>query len=275
VTGKSPPPAKKSLGQNFLVSDAVAIKIVSAVSPSEEELVFEIGPGRGALTGPLAESGARIVAFEIDESLVGLLRERFGERENVEVIHADIRDIDLDAEAATRGVAAYAIVGNIPYHLTSTILLDLPRWEGVSRAVLTVQREVGERIRAEPGDRNSGILSVYLGSYLGIERVARVRPGSFEPRPGVESVVLRFVPGRHTGAPDEREAFLSFLKGCFSQRRKKLKSALRAVSGTAHASVVKSLGASAGVDLDRRPEELDLGDWFRLFDRYREITDGQ
>jgi 16S rRNA (adenine1518-N6/adenine1519-N6)-dimethyltransferase len=134
-----------------------------------------------------------------------------------------------------------------------------------------VQREVGERICTGPGERNCGILSVYLGSYLGIERVIRVRPGSFSPPPQVESVVLRFTRESRPGAPAEREAFLEFLKGCFSQRRKKLRSVLRALFGTAHARVVTGLGTDAGVDLDHRPEELYFDDWFRLFGRYRKI----
>ncbi|MCK4236534.1 MAG: ribosomal RNA small subunit methyltransferase A [Candidatus Krumholzibacteria bacterium] len=255
---RSRPAAKKSLGQNFLVSEDVARRIVEAVLPAPGELVFEIGPGRGALTVPLAESRAEIVAYEIDRSLVRLLGKRCAGMDNVEVVHADIRDMDLDAAASERKMKRYKIVGNIPYHLTSTILLDLPRWKGNERSVLMVQREVGERVHAAPGERRCGVLSVFLQSYFDIARVTRVRAGSFSPRPGVESVVLRFTckePGR---GPSDMAGFLAFLKLAFSQRRKKLRSVI-------------SLADQSGIDLGRRPEELDLESWLKLFARFNEI----
>jgi 16S rRNA (adenine1518-N6/adenine1519-N6)-dimethyltransferase len=254
--------AKRSLGQNFLVSEAVSRRIVEAVSPSPGDLVFEIGPGRGALTVPLARSGAEIVAYEIDESLVAVLKEKCRGCENVEVERADIREVDLDAAAQERGKDRYRIVGNIPYHLTSVILLGLPNYRGCERCVLMVQREVGERILSPPGSRSSGILTVFLGSYFDIGRVARVRPGSFRPKPDVESVVLRFTPREREGSPADRDRFLSILKLCFSQRRKKLKSALRRSSSVGDDMEVSRL---SGVDVNKRPEELGLDEWYRLF----------
>jgi len=269
------PPAKKSLGQNFLASPAVAGKIAGALRPAPGELVFEIGPGRGALTGPLAASGATIVAFEIDEPLVALLRERFRDSPNVEIVHADIRMVDFDAEARARGGAAYKIAGNIPYNLTSTILIDLVRWRNCRRAVFMVQFEVGERILAAPGDRACGILSIFLQSYYIIEKVLKVRPGSFTPPPKVESVVLAFTPDSSRNGPEDEERFLAFLKGAFLHRRKKLRNALGGTlgsmradgrSGTEGASAaIAELAERSGVDLDLRPEELDRESWFRLF----------
>lgn len=260
--------AKKSLGQHFLVSPQVAGRIVEALEPRAGELLFEIGPGRGALTSLCAESGARIVAYEIDRSLVSLLTEQFGAREKVEIVQVDVRAIDFDAEAASRSEREYKVIGNIPYHLTGVILVELAFLGGCTRSVYMVQREVGERVLASPGERRCGILSVFLQSFLGIERVLRVRPGSFRPRPTVESVVLRFTPRAHPGAPADRRGFLDFLKLAFSQRRKKLLGVLRAASGAENARERFASGRLADIDLTRRPEQLKLRDWFGLYEAW-------
>ncbi len=261
--------AKRSLGQNFLVSKEMAAKIVGEAHALPGELVFEIGPGRGALTVPLAGTGARVVAFEVDRSLCGELGERFRASDEVEILHRDIREAELDEEAEERGFEAFTLLGNIPYNLTSTILLDLPRWKRCREALLMVQREVGERILAQPGARECGILSVYMQSYMDIEKVMRVRPGSFSPRPNVESVVLRFTPREENRGPGGREDFLAFLKGAFSQRRKKLGSILRDVFGMGDAGDLSRLGRESGASMDDRPEDLSLEQWWRLFEARR------
>ena len=257
--------AKRSLGQNFLTAETVAKSIAAALSPAPEDLVFEIGPGRGALTIPLVRSGATVVAYEIDEPLVELLREKLASSSNVELRHADIRAVDFDAEAAERGRSSYKLAGNIPYNLTSTILIDLVRWRMLREAVFMVQREVGERILARPGERNCGILSIFLQAYFIIERVRKVRPGSFTPPPRVESVVLRFVPHVSGGGPKDREAFLLFLKGCFSHRRKKLRNILGEFLGAKTAKEWEWLGELSGIDFGMRPEEVSLEGWLSLF----------
>jgi 16S rRNA (adenine1518-N6/adenine1519-N6)-dimethyltransferase len=255
-------PARKSLGQNFLVSDGAIKGIVSAVTAGDDLPVFEIGPGRGALTLPMASGGTQIAAFEIDEALAEETAGRLEGLENAEIVIADIREIDLDAEAAGRGWVGYALAGNIPYLLTSTILLGLPSLERCRRAVIMVQKEVGERVLAAPGSRGSGILPVYLQSYLAIRRIMTLRPGSFRPMPKVDSIVLVFVPERRENAPGDREGYLSFLKSAFSQRRKKLANALKAVPGMAPPAELERF---SGVDISRRPEELVLKEWFALY----------
>lgn len=259
------PAAKKSLGQHFLVSRDVAGKIVYALSPCAGELIFEIGPGHGALTTFLAGSGARVVACEIDRSLVSSLDGQFGAHAGVEIVQKDVREVDFDAEAYKRGVRNYKLIGNIPYHLTGVILVGLAFLGGCRRAVCMVQREVGERVLASPGERRTGVLSVFLQSYFDIERVLRVRPGSFQPRPRVESVVLGFSPRGSTGAPEDRRGFLDFLKLTFSQRRKKLFGVLREASGAKNARDSFPPESLAGIDLHRRPEQLALIDWFGLY----------
>jgi 16S rRNA (adenine1518-N6/adenine1519-N6)-dimethyltransferase len=261
--------AKRSLGQNFLVSRETAAKIVEEAHACPGELVFEIGPGRGALTLPLAETGARVVAFEVDRPLSKELGERFRAAAEVEILHRDIRKVGLDDEAEKRGFETFTLLGNIPYNLTSTILLDLPGWKRCRAALLMVQREVGERILAQPGVRECGILSVYMQSYMDIEKVLRVRPGSFSPRPKVDSILLRFTPRTEGGGPGEREEFLGFLKGAFSQRRKKIGSIFRDVFGMGDAGDLKRLGRDSGTSMDDRPEDLSLEQWWGLFETRR------
>jgi len=255
-------PAKRSLGQNFLVSDGAIRGIISAITADDGLPVFEIGPGKGALTIPLAEGGTQIAAFEIDEALAEETARRLEGLNNAEIVLADIREVDLDAEAAVRGWDGYALAGNIPYMLTSTILLGLPPLERCRRAVIMVQREVGERIVAAPGSRNSGILPVFLQSYLAVKRIMTLKPGSFRPKPKVDSVVLIFAPVSRENAPRDSKGFLLFLKSAFSQRRKKLSNALKAVPGLPE---MKELERISGIDLGRRPEELLLEEWFALY----------
>lgn len=259
------PAAKKSLGQHFLVSGDVAGKIVDALSPGAGELIFEIGPGHGALTVFLAVSGARVVAYEIDRSLVASLDGRFGANAGIEIVQKDVREVDFDAEAEKRGMRSYKVIGNIPYHLTGVILVGLAFLCRLRGAVCMVQREVGERVLTSPGERRTGVLSVFLQSYFYIERVLRVRPGSFRPRPRVESVVLGFSPRGSFGAPENRRDFLDFLKLAFSQRRKKLLGVLREASGAKNERDRFPPESLAGIDLHRRPEQLALADWFGLY----------
>lgn len=262
--------AKRSLGQNFLVSRETAGKIVQAAGVGPGDLVFEIGPGRGALTIPLSMTGAHVVAFEIDRALWETLDERFDGSDGMEIHHRDIREVDLDGEAEERGYESFTLLGNIPYNLTSTILLDLPGWRRCRMALLMVQREVGDRVLAPPGERECGILSVYMQSYMDIERVLRVRPGSFSPRPKVESAVLRLTPRAAGEGPDERREFLEFLKGAFSQRRKKLGSVFRDVFGMGDAGNLSRLAGISGASFDDRPEDLSLRQWKRLFEAMKQ-----
>jgi 16S rRNA (adenine1518-N6/adenine1519-N6)-dimethyltransferase len=254
--------AKKSLGQNFLVSDGVIRGIIAAVTEDPDLPVLEIGPGKGALTIPLALGGTQIAAFEIDGDLAGETAAQLGAVGGAEIVHADIRGVDLDKEARRRGWQGYALAGNIPYLLTGTVLLGLPSLEGCRRAVIMVQREVGDRILTPAGSRGCGIMSVYLQAYLEISKVMTVRPGSFRPRPKVDSVVLLFLPREREGAPADREGFLAFLKAAFSQRRKKLANVLK---GMRCAPGPGELEQASGIDTGRRPEELGLQEWFALY----------
>lgn len=256
--------ARRSLGQNFLVSGRVAERIVAALDVMPGELVFEIGPGRGALTKPLAAAGARVVAFEIDENLVQRLRAMGASLPNTEIVRADIREVDLDEEAQRRDAGHFKLIGNIPYHLTSSILLALPGWRRLARATIMMQKEVGERISAEAGSRLCGMLSIFLQSYFIIEKVLSVRPGSFSPPPKVMSVVLGFTPLNPPLGPADRESFLRFLKSCFGQRRKKIKNIVESMFPAEQRR--GEFWSRVGIDSGARPEALSLRDWLELYE---------
>jgi len=262
LTGRRHIRARKSLGQNFLISESIQKKIVEAVGATPGELVFEIGAGKGAISHGLAGTGARLVAIETDGELAKELASVLEGFDNVEVVHSDIREMQLDEEAKARGFATYRVVGNIPYYLTSTILLLITELRGCSRAVLMMQREVAERITAEPGSRESGVLTILLQSYFRMEKLFRVKPGAFRPAPKVESVVLAFEPCVVDGAPGDREEFFKFLKPFFSMRRKKLETIIRKLPGT-DIDILRCDETQAL--MDKRPEELKLRDWYVLF----------
>ena len=172
MSGKKPdriggrPRAKKSLGQNFLISEKVIDRIVRALYPDSLIPIMEIGPGTGALTGPLVDKGARIAAFELDRRLAKELREKFAGCDKVEIVEADVREFDFDMEAQRREWEKYRLARNIPYLLTSTILIKLGLLKSTAGAVIMVQKEVGDRILSSPGERGCGILSVFLQAWF-------------------------------------------------------------------------------------------------------------
>lgn len=209
------PPAKKSLGQNFLIDDNISRKIVAALSATREDRVIEIGPGRGALTKLLIGHGARITAVEKDRYLAENLRKEFGEIPNIEIITGDFLEYDLPEDGRT-----LKIVGNIPYNLTSRIvsrLVDLR--SKVDLAVLMVQDEVAARLSAPAGTKDYGAISIRLQLVSRIEKMFVVTPGCFRPRPRVDSRVVRIVFENRAPLTDE-EKFVRFVKGAFGMRRK-------------------------------------------------------
>ena len=264
--------AKKSLGQNYLVNNSVALRIVEALRPEPGELVFEIGSGKGALTAHLARSGAMTVSLEIDRELCAELSGRFAGTDNVEILNADVRELDFDRETRKRGRTSCKIIGNIPYMLTSSILIKIPDSVSALCSVIMVQKEVAERLLEEPGSRNCGVMTIYLGSYLRTEKVMNVGAGSFYPRPAVDSTVCRFFPLELEGAPEDRKLFLRFLKKAFSKRRKKLRNALLDSGARQKRRIQEEIEKQAGIDMNRRPENLILKEWFMLFKSYKNIV---
>ena len=262
----TPPRAKKSLGQHFLTDRSVLARIVAAAGITAGDRVLEIGPGRGALTRALVEAGARVTAVELDRELVPLLERQFAAGGQLEEVPADILRVDLRHLLAERSVGPWKLVANLPYNISSPLLFRfLEVRELFSCLVLMLQKEVGERLVAVPGTSAYGVLSLLLPLHFAIDRVCTVRPGSFFPRPQVDSLVLRFqpLPAPRTEVGNQ-ELFRQVVKGAFGQRRKTLANALKGADLTADPGLLDRSLAEAGIDPRRRGETLSLEEFARL-----------
>ncbi len=244
---------KPALGQNFLADTGAQRRIVDALGPAAAGDVVEIGPGKAAITGLLAERARRLIAIEVDPALAAALGARFGDVPAVEVVCADVLSVDLRALARAPG-RSLAVVGNLPYYITSPILGRLFAYqERIGRAVVMVQREVAQRMAASPGSRDYGLLSVLCQVHAGTELLFTLPPEAFRPPPEVWSAVVRmeFAP-RWEELGVAPEPFRKFLEACFAQKRKTLGNNLRAAGYTA----AQACAALAGVGEKARAEEL-------------------
>jgi 16S rRNA (adenine1518-N6/adenine1519-N6)-dimethyltransferase len=256
-------PQKPKLGQNFLRDQTAIRRIVAALGDISQQTVVEIGPGQGAITGQLAAHAARVIAIELDRELAPRLRSFLGS-DRVTVLEQDVLQFDFAAAASEAG-QKLAIVGNLPYYITSPILLKLAESAAaLDRAVVMVQREVADRIVAEPGSRDYGLLSVTVQMYGPVERLFTLSPGAFSPPPDVHSSVFRwrFAP-RFKELGVEGESFLPFVRQAFAQKRKTLANNLRAAQFSPVA--IQTALANAGIPPQARAEELSLEVLSRLF----------
>lgn len=270
---------RKKWGQSFLTRPEIAQNIVDAVPLTGDEVVVEIGPGAGALTGLLAQRAAQVVAIEFDEGLAELLREDFAEISRVEIVQGDIRSLQLDDVCKRHGVERVTVVGNIPYSITTPILEWLIAERArVATAVMLVQKEYAARLAAAADSADYGSLTVFARYYLRLEPLFHVPPGAFWPRPQVESTLvrLRFRSEPPVEVPDEDRLF-EIVRASFNQRRKTLGNALLPLYGHDRERVGRLL-RSAHVAANRRGETLDLEDFARIARHevpYRELVDGE
>jgi 16S rRNA (adenine1518-N6/adenine1519-N6)-dimethyltransferase len=268
---------RKRFGQNFLHDRGIAARIVDAAALGPDDVVVELGPGHGVLTKLIAERGPRLLALELDRDLVAELGAEFdlklgagsAARERIEIVSVDFTTVTLRDLLRQRGYERCVLIGNIPYYLTRNVLFDFlveARGE-VSRAVIMMQREVGERVVSPPGSRVYGIPSVVLQSLYDIRVVTKVAAGSFFPRPQVASIVLGFFPlARPLLSGDEVGPFLVLVKNLFQQRRKTIHNTLRAFYPLPEETLTR-IADEAGVDLQARPEALAKEQFIALAQR--------
>ena len=253
---------KKRYGQHFLQPEW-ADKLVEAIAPAPGDRFVEIGPGPGALTLRLAPRVAHVTAIELDPDMVRLLRPQLPP--NVTLIERDVLDMPLDDLLA--GGGPVRVAGNLPYNVSSPILFRLldthVRRGGIADATLMLQREVAERIEADPGTRDYGVLSIFVQLHADVRRVLALPPGAFRPAPKVHSRVLRltFRPPR-VGIADAA-TFEAMVRSMFTQRRKTLSYALRPFA-TGRGADAAAILQRAGIDPRRRPETLQLDEIARL-----------
>lgn len=262
------------LGQHFLTDPGLLRKIVAALDPRPDDVVLEIGAGRGSLTGALLERGLRVIAIEKDRRLAAELGTRMAApgTHRLRIVEGDALHLDwhalLETAAAVPGsdrrVPHWKVVGNIPYAITSPLLAKALAPPLPERIVFLVQAEVAERIAARPGSRAYGALSIGVQAVCRVERLFTVRPGAFRPPPRVESAVVRLTPlARPAVAPEEAARLRAFVTACFARRRKQLRNVLAAVTGRPAAAVGAGL-AALGLDPAARPETLPVAAFVRL-----------
>jgi len=260
-------PSRPKLGQHFLVDSTAATRIVEALGDISQSTILEVGPGRGALTSLLARKARRLIAIELDRVLAAQLRMNFSQEPNVEIIEGDVLAIDFHTlfgpkPGSTRpGInhqpEQVRVVGNLPYFITSDILLRLFEFrQYFELIVLMVQREVAERLAAAPGRSEYGLLSATAQLYARVEKMFTLPPGAFSPPPKVDSTVVRLMMDPKIESLHVPEAgFIDFLKLSFGQKRKTLWNNLKSQYKPA---VLRVALEKAGVKATVRAEALSL-----------------
>jgi len=269
--------ARKRFGQNFLHSESVIRQIVGSIAPSRDDRIVEIGPGMGALTGPVLERVEKLHVIELDRDLVAELPARLGQRDNLVIHQADALDFDFralagDQRSDDRHDNRYAnrlrIIGNLPYNISTPLMFHLlDQSDVVTDMHFMLQKEVVERLAAAPGSKAWGRLSVMTQARADVTMLFRVPPGAFTPAPKVESAIVRIVPRMLS---DPQRALLPYLekvvRAAFAQRRKTLKNTLK---GVVHGQQMEDLG----IDPGRRAETLSLEEFGRMAEWARKQDD--
>ncbi len=258
----------KSLGQNFLADESVIDAIIDAAEIGPEDFVVEIGPGLGVLTAKEARRAGKVCAVELDRALIPILRDLFGGFPNVEIRNEDILKVDLMALIADAGMAHTKIIGNLPYYITTPILMALLEKRVPAESItVMMQKEVADRVTAPPGGRTYGALSVACQYYARVREVVQVPKEAFVPAPKVDSTVLRLDLRQEPAVKVADEAlFFRLVKAGFAQRRKTL---LNSLTGAGFGKeTIKAALQAAGIDPVRRAETLSLEDFGRLTDAF-------
>jgi 16S rRNA (adenine1518-N6/adenine1519-N6)-dimethyltransferase len=272
ATRSRPPQAKKRFGQHFL-EPAWAAKVAAAIGATASETIVEIGPGRGAITMRLTATAGRVIAYEIDRDLAAALRQHAPP--SLTIIEGDFLALTpgqfADHVAGAGETARIRVAGNLPYNVASPILFKLMEIASAGvplvDATLMLQREVADRVLAEPGTGDYGVLTVLLGHRASAERLLQLPPGAFRPPPKVHSTVIRLRFRDPSPPVVDETVFARLTKAMFSRRRKTLANALRAYAPAAHLDPGHLL-VRAGIDGTRRPETLTLPEIGRLADVY-------
>lgn len=269
---------KKSLGQNFLIDINILYKIIETAQLDKTKGVLEIGPGIGSLTEQLAKSAGKVVSIEIDRRLIPILEENLVLYPNVKIIHADILKCDIKTviEENFREQSEVSVVANLPYYITSPILMKLLEERlSIRHIVVMIQKEVAERIAAKPGSKSYGVLSILAQFYAEPTVVMTVPQTVFIPEPNVESAVLKLTVRREWPVQvDNVELFYKVVKTSFSQRRKTLyNNLLQLFQGKEKEKLFKILD-EAGIEPARRGETLSIEEFARLSNVFHKYNVG-
>lgn len=254
--------AKKKYGQNFLIDQTVLEKISNSVLACENDLIIEIGPGKGALTTKLATKLSNIVAYEIDRDLIPILNKLKLEKLNVKNI--DFLKSDITNDIKNINYEKLFIVGNLPYYITTPILEHIIKSNIKHESVtIMVQLEVANRFLAEPKTKNYGYFTVYLQHFYKIKRLVNVKNTSFDPAPKVESAVIQLVPKENI--KDLNEDYFNFIKECFKEKRKTLKNNLR----NYNLEIINNILIKNNLNLQARAEECSEEIFIQIYENLK------
>lgn len=263
--------ARKDLGQNFLIDARIRDKIVAAASVSPSDIVIEIGPGRGALTFPLAEEALFLLAVEIDERFCGYLRERLGHAAHVEVRNADFLRLNIEEEIASLRerfpqAKAVKIVSNLPFYITTPVITKIIESRSlIDLCLVTVQKEVAERFTADPGSKRYGAITLFLNYHAKLRILYPIPKEAFRPRPKVDGAVVSITPRGKPGVEVKDEKFFfRVIRAAFQQRRKMLRNSLRSL-GLPETTLERAFEES-DLESSLRPERLSMADFAKLSD---------
>ena len=264
IMNKSGLKFNKALGQNFLTDGEVLRKIIEGAELSSEMLVIEIGPGIGSLTAALAGVAGKVVAVEMDKKLVGVLKKSFAVYDNVEIVESDIMKYDLKGLIAREGRPA-AVVANLPYYITTPIIMRLLEEElDIKSITVMVQKEVADRIVAEPTGKEYGALTVAVQYYSVPEIICNVPSTAFIPPPKVDSAVVHMKVRAEKEVTIDKKKLFKVVKAAFSQRRKTLLNALYGSNEFGSKEEIRSALEKCGLDEKIRGERLSIAQFAAL-----------
>lgn len=263
---------RKSLGQNFLTDANIVNKIIKAADILPGDLAVEIGPGLGALTAKIARRAGKVLAVEIDRSLLPVLAEVVADAGNVEIIHGNALKIDFDCLVQEktggqfgRGSSKYILLANLPYYIASPLLIRmLQKHYNISRMVVMVQSEVAARLAAAPGTKSYGLLSVVAQYFAEVKVLFQVPRTVFFPVPAVESAVLRLLVRPPANPARDEKTFFKIVRAVFGKRRKTLLNSLTAAGFGIDKEMWRVVLAGADIDPGRRGETLTLDEFARI-----------
>ena len=254
----------KRMGQNFLVREDLARRIVEHCRLEEDDVAVEIGPGAGALTARLAARVRALIAVEKDTGLAALLREELAEVPQLELVEGDFLEFDLVEAARAHGVERVVVVGNIPYNITTPVLERIfAQKHAVKCAVLLVQKEYAERLAAAAGTPEYGSLTLFARYHALLDPLLAVRASAFWPRPDVDSMLVRFFLREQPPVEADETLLFRIIRGSFHMRRKQLANTLEESLGLGREGIER-LCRAAGIDSRRRGETLTLEEFAKL-----------
>lgn len=266
---------RKRLGQNFLTDGKVLTWMVNNMKLAGTEHLLEIGAGNGRLTRRLAPKVSKLICIELDDRFIEDLELIREEHPHIEIVHADILKLDIGNTIEKPAGERLIAVGNLPYYITQPIIMRLltepPAWDAI---YVTVQKEVAERMEAEPKSKDYGIFTIACQYFAGIRRCFNIRPSAFTPPPKVESSFVELIPRTYPGSEDvDNDLFFKVVRAGFGQRRKTVLNSLSAGLKDSHdkGTIEKALLESE-IDPKVRAEYIDIGTWIELASNFQKIA---